>query len=85
MITVAININGNCLMAKSAVRFVDPPTKGSQKGLAQYRTDCNHIIEHNPDDGAIALAHKMLDLLHEEGIRKNTRFSRALRRLASQV
>ena len=58
MITVQININGNCIVARSATRMCDLPN-----GKSQYRTDCNHIIEHNPDDGAISLAHKLLDLI----------------------
>jgi hypothetical protein len=60
MITVQININGNCIMAKSATRIGE-----IKDGIAQYRTDCNRVIEHKPEDGAIVLSHKLLDLLYD--------------------
>jgi len=60
MITVNILINGNCILARTAVRICTKPD-----GTAQYKTDCNHIIEHNPIEGPVKLAHKMLDLLKD--------------------
>ena len=61
MITVSIAINGVVIMTKSVIRIEEP---GKNK-LAKYKSDCGKIIEHDPDDGAINLSHKMLDLLHE--------------------
>lgn len=58
MITVAININGNCIMAKSCHNISD-----NDDGTSTYKTDCGKLIKHNPDDGAIKLAHKLLDCL----------------------
>ena len=55
MITVQININGNCILARSAWRVAEP----DKDGLATYKADDTNIIFHNPDDGAVALAHKL--------------------------
>lgn len=63
MITVNILINGECILARSATNI-----KTLINGNCQYKTDCNQIIEHNPDKGAIDLAHKLLDLIYEEGV-----------------
>lgn len=65
MITVQININGNCILARSATRFGK-----ENKGVLQYRTDCGKVIEHDPDKGAVALVHKLLDCIQEQGINK---------------
>ena len=61
MITIQININGNCLVARSCARIEDE----NKKGEAVYKTDCGKKIYHNPDDGAIALSHKLLDCIKE--------------------
>lgn len=58
MITVAILINGNPIMARSANNI------GKRKEN-KYKCDDGTIIEHNPDDGAVALAKKMLDTIKE--------------------
>ena len=62
MITVAILINGNPIMARSAVN------KGctDSMGNARYRCDDGTHIRHNPGDGAVALAKKLLDTIVEE-------------------
>jgi hypothetical protein len=62
MITVSIGINGSVIKAISAYRFVD----AGENKVCQYRTTNNRVIEHIPKDGAIALAHKMLDLIKEQ-------------------
>ena len=46
MITVQININGNCIVARSAHRIEEPNTDL----MATYKTDCSKYIKHNPDD-----------------------------------
>jgi hypothetical protein len=62
MITVSILINGHPIFTRSAVN----QSKKDKDGNTLYKTDCDHIIKHKPDDGAIVLAKKMLDLITEE-------------------
>jgi hypothetical protein len=61
MITVQVNINGNCIAARSAVRIEDEDAVGK----ATYRVDDGTEIRHNPKEGAIKLAHKLLDCIKE--------------------
>jgi hypothetical protein len=63
MITVQININGNCILARSATRIKDEDAKGE----ATYEVDDGNTILHNPNEGAVALAHKLLDCIKEQG------------------
>lgn len=58
MITVAILINGYPLYTRTAVNRI--PSQGG------YRMDDGSIIKHNPKDGAVKLAIKMLKSIHEE-------------------
>jgi DnaJ-class molecular chaperone len=62
MITVAIFINGNLIMARSAVnkRCAD------SMGRVCYSVDGGSHIRHNPGDGYVVLAKKMLDSIVEE-------------------
>ena len=62
MITVAILINGHPIMARSAVN------KGcvDSVGRARYSCDDGSHIRHNPNDGAVQLAKKLLDTIVEE-------------------
>jgi len=62
MITVSILINGNPLMARSAVNKGDV----DNMGRARYACDDGTHIRHNPGDGAVALAKKMLDTIVED-------------------
>ena len=55
MLTVAILINGQPLYTRSCFREED----------GKYRVDDGSIIEHNYGDGAIILAHKLLDTMYE--------------------
>lgn len=57
MLTVAILKNGHPLMARSAVN------KLKTEGV--YICDDGTRIEHDPKDGAVALAKKMLDTIVE--------------------
>ena len=61
MITVAILINGNPLMARSAENI----TEGTQ-GIQKYRCDDGTIIEHRYEDGAVVLSKKLLDTIKEK-------------------
>ena len=61
MISVQININGNCIAARSATRIRDEDDTGE----AVYKVDDGIEIRHNPDEGAVALAHKLLDCIKE--------------------
>lgn len=62
MISVAIMINGNPIMARSAVN------KGIEfdDGNVEYLCDDGTIIYHNPDDGAVELAIKLLKTIQEQ-------------------
>lgn len=60
MITVHININGTCILARSATNVKD-----NKDGTCNYKTDCGTIIKHNPKEGAVSLAHKLLGCIKE--------------------
>ena len=59
MISVAILINGNPIMARSAVNVSDDYGKGNQI----YKCDDGTLIEHVYEDGAVILAKKLLDTI----------------------
>ncbi len=61
MITVAILINGQPIAARSAVNtgITD------NKGITKYKNDDGLTILHNPKDGAVKLAIKMLKTIKE--------------------
>jgi hypothetical protein len=59
MITVAILINGNPIVARNAVN----QNRKNKKGQTAYKTDSGEIIYHDPKDGAVALAKKLLDTI----------------------
>ena len=56
MLTVAILVNGNPLVARSATRI--------KEGV--YKCDDGTVIEHKFEDGAVDLAKKMLDTIKHE-------------------
>lgn len=60
MLTVSILINGNPIMARSAVRV-------ENNGQCFYQVDTGEKITHDPKDGAVVLAKKLLDTIHEQG------------------
>lgn len=62
MITVAILINGNPLVARNAVNT----GRINDKGYTLYHTDSGETVLHKPEDGAIALAHQLLDLIKND-------------------
>lgn len=57
MITVTISINGEALFARSATNRL--------KEHGVYILDTGERIHHNPDDGAVALAIKMLHTISD--------------------
>ena len=62
MISVAIMINGNPIMARSAVN------KGKllNSSKHKYLVDDGSIIYHNPNDGVVKLAKLLLDTIKEQ-------------------
>jgi len=81
MITVSIAINGEVIFARSATNM----EKRDKKGKCQYRTDCNHIVEHDPEDGAVLLAHKLLDLIQEDGAKQKERLYKNMIKLLKLI
>lgn len=62
MLTVAILINGNPIVAKNAINQIEQ----NEKGETAYKTDSGEIIYHHRDDGAVALAKKLLDTIRND-------------------
>lgn len=60
MISVVIYVNGHPVTARSAIRI-----KG-EKGICEYFVDDGSIIKHDFNDGAVALAKKLLDTVKEK-------------------
>jgi hypothetical protein len=58
MITVSISINGEPLFARTAVNRLE------EHGV--YILDTGERIHHNPDEGAVALAQKMLATIESD-------------------
>ena len=66
MISVSININDTTIMARSAVnKGVD---EHAPKGNVRYEVDDGGFIYHDPDDGAVVLAQKLLNQIDEVGV-----------------
>jgi hypothetical protein len=59
MITVAILINGNPIVAKNAVN----QKRKNEQGETAYKTDSGEIVWHRAEDGAVELAHRLLDTI----------------------
>lgn len=59
MITVAILINGHPLVARNARNTGDI----NEDGQTKYTTDSGDTVWHKREDGAVVLAHKLLDLI----------------------
>lgn len=60
MITVSIAINGTPIFTRSAIRI-----EGETTGECVYRVDDANTIRHMYSEGAVALAHKLLDCVIE--------------------
>lgn len=61
MLTVAILINGNPLMARSATNTGDT----TENGETIYLVDDGQELLHHQSDGVIALSHKLLNTIKE--------------------
>jgi len=59
MLNITIHVNGQTVYSRSA-RNIDDTDK-----INKYQCDDGSIIEHNPDDGIVLLAKKMLDTITE--------------------
>ena len=55
MITVAILINGNPLVARNAINTCERDAEGRHG----YHTDSGEIVWHRREDGAVVLAHNL--------------------------
>ena len=64
MISVSIAINGVAILARSAVNT----GRTNKFGYGMYRCDDGTTILHKTGDGAVVLAHKLLDRIIEQGI-----------------
>lgn len=62
MLTVTILINGQPIITRSCWNKGNKPDSNE----AMYLVDDNNIVFHNPDDGPIPLAKKLLDLVKTE-------------------
>lgn len=71
MITVVILINNHPIFTRSAIRGHEVDGHLEGKGTYEYRLyDEDLIIYHNPKDGAIELAKKMLDIAETRRCKK---------------
>lgn len=61
MITVSIFINANPIYTRSAQN-----TGKMQGNQVEYLSDDGEIVLHDPERGAVALAHKLLDTIKEQ-------------------
>lgn len=61
MLGVTIHINGQVIYARTAVL-----RGGDGKGMARYETDTGQVVWHDPEDGAMVLAKKLLDTIKEQ-------------------
>jgi hypothetical protein len=61
MISVSIFINLKPVYTRTARNI------GQKGSICSYELDTGEIIEHNPDEGAVVLAKKMLDTIKEVG------------------
>lgn len=57
MISVSIAINGEPIYARTAVNRLSE--------IGKYVLDDGSLLKHNPDDGAVTLAIKMLETIKE--------------------
>lgn len=65
MITVSVLINGEPIYARSAVRIA-----GEAGEVCTYACDDGTELTHNYNDGAVKLAHKLLDTIKETSPRQ---------------
>jgi len=63
MFTVNISINGNAVITRSCWNM--SPKAGNDK-VNTYRVDDGNYVNHIPNDGPVALAKKLLNLVKEK-------------------
>lgn len=63
MITVAILINGNPIVAKNAIN----QGRMNENDETEYLTDSGETIYHRREDGAVMLAQRLLDTIRNDG------------------
>lgn len=61
MLTVGIFINGGLIVGKNAIR-----QSTREDGKVIYMIDSGETIIHDPKDGAVVLAKKLLDTIRNE-------------------
>ena len=61
MIGVNIHINGQTIFARTAVN-----TQREHRGMTIYRVDTGEEVLHDPDDGAVVLAIKLLETIKDK-------------------
>lgn len=68
MITVSISTNGEPIFARTAVNRGTQKTgrPGDASELHVYEVDDGTNVLHCPNEGAVALAHKLLDTICEQ-------------------
>lgn len=59
MMSVNITVNGRLIGRATCKRIAEP----GRDGKARYRTDSGEIVRHDPNDGAEALAKKLIDTM----------------------
>lgn len=64
MITVAVLINGQPIVAKNAINQAEE----NEDGYTKYLTDGGDVVWHKRGDGAVTLAKKLLDCIRNEGV-----------------
>jgi hypothetical protein len=62
VLTVAIMVNGEPIYARSAVRVED-----LEDNHGRYEVDDGSELVHDPDEGAVELAEKLLQTIDEPG------------------
>ena len=67
MLTVGIFINGGLIVGKNAINLKIV----GEDGQVSYMTDSGEIIQHQPGDGAVVLAKKLLDTIRNEKENRN--------------
>lgn len=61
MLSVSIFMNGNPIYTRTVVNI----SRARKPGPCVYKLDDGQEIVHDPDDGAVPLAIKMLKTIHE--------------------
>lgn len=62
MLTISVKINDKTVYARSAHRRTKRHAKGKEQA---YLTDAGVVVYHDPDDGVIKLAQKILGTIKE--------------------